>query len=127
MFSRRRLLTLRHILASILDRVAETCTKLSRALYLPLNEQRVNPWLAVQGDRTLRLNYELTDKDTVFDLGGYEGQWASDIFAMYGCSIHIFEPVPQFAEGISKRFARNRRVFVHRFGLSDKDQAVKIY
>jgi hypothetical protein len=39
----------------------------------------------------------------VFDVGGYEGQWSSDIFSKYVCHIHIFEPVPEYAEQIASR------------------------
>ena len=41
---------------------------------------RVAPWLADNGDKTYRLDYNLNENSVVFDLGGYEGQWASDIF-----------------------------------------------
>jgi len=54
-------------------------------------------------------------------VGGFEGQWASDIVAMYGCRIHIFEPIPEFAEGIERRFARNPLITVHPVGLSSQD------
>jgi hypothetical protein len=39
----------------------------------------------------------------VFDVGGYEGQWSSDIFSKYVCHIHIFEPVPEYADQIASR------------------------
>lgn len=59
----------------------------------------------------------------MFDLGGYEGQWSSDIFAMYGCTIHVFEPVPQYADIIARRFSQNRKVHLHRFGLSNETRS----
>lgn len=70
-------------------------------------------WLAVSGDKTLRLDYPLDRHAVVFDVGGFEGQWASDIFSRYVCRIHVFEPVPKFAEGIAKRFVGNDRIKVH--------------
>jgi len=88
---------------------------------------RLMPWLRLQGDKTLRLTYDLNPTSLVFDLGGYEGQWASDIFAMYGCTIHVFEPVEVFAQKIETRFARNKRISVHRFGLSSKTEKVRLY
>jgi FkbM family methyltransferase len=81
-------------------------------------------WRAVRGDQTLRLDYDLSRDSTVLDVGGFEGQWCSDIVAMYGCRVHVFEPVPEYAERIRRRFARNPRVTVHQFGLSSKDQTV---
>jgi hypothetical protein len=40
------------------------------------------------------LEYDLNADSVCIDIGGYEGQWASDIFGRYGCTIHVFEPVP---------------------------------
>jgi FkbM family methyltransferase len=84
----------------------------------PPQELRVRPWRAADGDRTLRLDYDLDAGSTVLDLGGYQGQWASDIFARYGCTIHVFEPVPAYAAAIRRRFARNPRIHVHECGLA---------
>jgi len=92
----------------------------SARLYLSPHAIRTGQWWSIDGDKTLRLAYDLTPDSLVFDLGGYEGQWASDIFAMYGCLIHIFEPVPSYAEKISQRFARNPRIQTHPFGLAAK-------
>jgi len=83
-------------------------------------------WFAINGDKTLRLNYDLDQESLVFDLGGYKGQWASDIFAKYCCTIHCFEPVEGFAKNIETRFAKNEKIFVHHFGLSNADKKVKI-
>lgn len=67
---------------------------------------------------SLRLNYELDEKSVVFDVGGYEGQWASDIFSKYLCTIHIFEPVSTFADNIQMRFKKNPKIILHKFGLA---------
>lgn len=88
--------------------------------------QKAAKWFADEGDYTLRLNYPLGENSLVFDLGGYRGQWSSDIFAKYSCQIHVFEPVDEFAEAIKVRFARNQKIFVHQFGLADRNQIVKI-
>lgn len=90
-------------------------------------EQTLEQWRKDKGDKTLRLEYDLGPNSVVFDLGGYEGQWASDLFARYCCIIHIFEPVPEFAARIEKRFERNKSIVIHRFGLSDETKVVKIY
>jgi FkbM family methyltransferase len=75
-------------------------------------------WKKAEGDKTLRLNYDLNDSSIVFDLGGYEGQWASDIFARYCCHVFIFEPVGRFADRIEQRFVNNTKMHLHRFGLA---------
>ena len=60
----------------------------------------------------------------MFDVGGFEGQWASDIVAMYGCRVYVFEPIEDYAERIERRFARNPLVSVHEVGLSARDETV---
>lgn len=69
----------------------------------------------------MRLDYPLNQNAVVFDVGGFEGQWASDIFARYLCSVHVFEPVPSFAEHILHRFARNDRIKVHCTALGSSE------
>jgi FkbM family methyltransferase len=86
------------------------------ALSAPTPEHRA--WREIDGDHTLRLEYDLTPESVVFDVGGFHGQWASDVVAMYGCRIHVFEPVPAYAESIERRFARNSLVTVHPYGLA---------
>lgn len=89
-------------------------------------EKAVEVWNLADGDRTLRLTYPLTKEGTVFDVGGYEGQWASDLFSKYQPIIHIFEPVAQFAKNITERFKENEKITVHNFGLSDKTEVSEI-
>ena len=76
-------------------------------------------WIRDQGDKTLRLDYDINADSIVFDIGGYEGQWASDIFSKYCCRILVFEPVTEYSKNIQERFRKNDRVQVHPFGLSD--------
>ena len=91
--------------------------------------RRVAPWFAIDGDRTLRLEYDLGPSSTVLDVGGYEGQWASDIFGRYACTVHVFEPVPAFADRIAARFAANPRVVPHPYGLagSSRDAYIALH
>jgi len=74
----------------------------------------------------MRFDYDLNESSLVLDLGGYEGQWASDIFSMYGCRIVVFEPVKEFAEAIQKRFGRNPRIRVLPFGLGGRTRMERI-
>lgn len=101
-----------------------TCT--SRRLQQSSERQIVQRWFEDQGDRTLRLDYPLDAGSLVFDVGGYEGQWASDVFSMYCCTIHIFEPVSEFADRIQQRFSNNDRIHVHRFGLLNENRVLRI-
>ncbi|HKN46969.1 MAG TPA: FkbM family methyltransferase [Candidatus Polarisedimenticolia bacterium] len=108
---------MRRLLSRLASRAGAACFRLARAAYRSPAERRVEPWIRDRGDRTLRLDYDLDESSLVFDLGGYEGQWASDIFGRYACAIRIFEPVPEFADRIAERFRKNRKITVHRFGL----------
>lgn len=94
-------------------------------------ERRQNPaiarWFSDNGDKTLRLYYNDLHRDSlVFDVGGYEGQWTSDIYSMYRCKVHIFEPVEQFANSIRRRFFKNPDIVVHQFGFSDRNFTTKL-
>jgi FkbM family methyltransferase len=89
-------------------------------------ENRVVPWFNARGDQTFRLDYDLSSSSTVIDLGGYEGQWASDIFSRYLCTIHIFEPVAEFADLIEQRFAANDRIILHRTAVGGRESAASI-
>jgi FkbM family methyltransferase len=84
--------------------------------------KEIREWRKIEGDKNLRLNYDLNENSIVFDVGGYEGQWASDIYAKYNCTIHVFEPITEYAENIKNRFAKNPKIIVHKFGLSDKSE-----
>lgn len=85
-------------------------------------------WKAADGDRTLRLDYALQPHDVVFDFGGYEGQWASDLYAMHRCRICVFEPVADYAARIEARFRRNDdiRVFPIGLGASSRPETIHV-
>jgi len=107
---------------------------ISRKIYLAPAEppvvdkqaKRVIPWRKVDGDKTLRLEYELTEKSVVMDLGGYEGQWASDIFSKYGCTIYVFEPCARFYNEIADRFVNNNKIEAFNFGLGVIKEQVQL-
>jgi FkbM family methyltransferase len=83
---------------------------------------RVETWNNSQMGRSLRLDYDLTERSVVFDLGGFRGDWAYDIFSRYGCSIHIFEPVPDFFHMIKARFKGNKKIVIRKYGLGSEDK-----
>jgi len=87
----------------------------------------VQKWNSINGERTLRITYELNKKSIVFDIGGYEGQWASDIFSKYQSEICVFEPIKEFYENISERFSKNKKIRVFPFGLGSNNQKTEIY
>jgi FkbM family methyltransferase len=94
----------------------------------PLTEQQIAHarWVACNGDQTLRQEYALSPGEVVVDLGGYHGQWASDIYARYRTRVFVFEPVPQFAEMIRKRFRSNADIQVVEAAVGATDGRMQI-
>jgi FkbM family methyltransferase len=81
-------------------------------------------WLKADGDRTLRVDYPLDQDSIVVDVGGYRGDWASDIFSRYCCRIHIVEPLPGFVETLRTRFQGNPSVEIHALALGAEESLV---
>ena len=121
----------RKVIGGGLKKVGGWLVGLSGVISPSLSAERakvIDEWWAQNGDKTHRLDYPLKEDSLVFDLGGYEGQWASDIFARYQCNIHIFEPVKEYFENIEKRFKENDRIVAHDIGLGSKtkDETITI-
>ena len=97
--------------------------------YFDSEQKKVlHSWISVKGDEKLRLNYgDLNEKSIVFDVGGYKGQWASDIFSKYLCTIYVFELVKEFADLIKSKFSKNKKIIVNDFGLGNKTEEKIIY
>ncbi|CAD7803923.1 hypothetical protein CHRY9390_01150 [Chryseobacterium aquaeductus] len=85
-----------------------------------IQAERCFSWFAAKGDETLRLDYELDENSTVFDIGGYKGEFARDIFCKYQSNIYVFEPLKEFYEICVKRFIKNKKIHCYNFGLADK-------
>src|SRR5689334_20963835 len=90
-------------------------------------DRELTRWSQNDGERTHRLDYDLDERSLVLDVGGYQGQWASDIYAMYQPTIHIFEPVKAFADDLRNRFARNPKITVHALGLAPSAGTADLY
>ena len=82
-------------------------------------------------------DYPLSSRSIVFDVGGYKGQWTADLLDRYNFTcehcgskidptVHIFEPISQFAQYCSERFKDYPRVKIHNFGLSNTDKSAQI-
>ncbi len=79
------------------------------------------------GDALLTGDLPVASSDTVLDVGGYQGNWTSEMLSRYGCRSVIFEPVPEFAASIRRRFHSNDRVQVFEAGLAAQDTTVDMY
>jgi FkbM family methyltransferase len=83
-------------------------------------------WVRDNGDQTLRLSYPLSTTSVVFDVGGYNGDFAQAIYERYGCIVYLFEPVPEFFKRCVDRFSGNPNIICLNFGLSDADSLMYI-
>ncbi|MGY3211139.1 hypothetical protein [Mucilaginibacter sp. HD30] len=50
-----------------------------------IHDREVARCFADGGDEMFRYTFDLTSESLVIDLGGYLGQWASDIYTRYNC------------------------------------------
>lgn len=107
--------------------MASVLSKVLNKIFPNKQARRVKPWVAAKGDKTLRLNYDLDKTSIVFDLGGYEGQWASDIFSKYLSRVYVFEPYKEYAGRIRDRFKGNSNIEVFDFGLGKSDQKMMLF
>lgn len=116
---------MRNLFSVILSKIGGLFKYLSNKVYKsPLKKQK-GLFVKQIGSSTKKLSF-LTENSIVFDVGGYEGQWASDIYGMYSCNILIFEPVLDFAAKIKDRFEKNQKIKVNQFGLGDKTETTLI-
>ncbi|MET0634854.1 MAG: FkbM family methyltransferase [Chitinophagaceae bacterium] len=84
--------------------------------------REVEKWYREDPRGLKRSEFEfLTPESIVFDLGGYLGEWTSNLYSRYNCKIHIFEPVKEYADIIAHRFSHNKRITVVQAGLASAD------
>ena len=117
---------MKKLLRRLFDKAGQVSLSIGRRISPIPVETRVIPWFRDKGDSTHRLQYDLNASSIVLDLGGYEGQWASDIYSRYCCTVHVFEPVQAYADNIQRRFAKNARIKVHPFGLGSANAEIEI-
>lgn len=86
------------------------------------NSVEITKWFADNGDNTHNINYNLTDKSVVMDLGGYTGVWAQQMIDKYNPNVYILEPVTNFYEGMVNRFSNNSKVHLMNVGIGTEDK-----
>ena len=91
-----------------------------------IQRERCKSWFIAKGDKTLRLDYDLNKDSVVFDLGGYKGDFAENIYKKYAPNIYIFEPVKSFYSIIKKKFETIEKVKPYHYGLADVDKQLHI-
>ena len=102
--------------------------RLRQSIFPTDRDRELERWWADGGDEGLRYDYNLKSDSLVIDLGGYKGQWASDMYARYNCRVLVFEPVKSFADNIERRFKNNPRieVFCLALGKSRRQEIIAV-
>ena len=103
----------------IKERIYFFLKKTRMFLFPTLHHKEVIRYFKDGGDDRFRFDFDLDKEAIVIDLGGYKGQWASDIFAKYLCRILVFEPVASFSDKIADRFKANSKIEVFCLALGD--------
>jgi FkbM family methyltransferase len=77
------------------------------------------------GNSLLYKNLYLNDGSISWDVGGYHGDWSSEIMVRYGSNIEIFEPAPDYYNICKIKFNENKKVSIHPFGLSNSTKKME--
>lgn len=81
----------------------------------------VQNWLDIDGDNTLALDWDLTENSHVWEIGGYVGRWAQQIWDKFHCHIDIFEPQLWAVETLNQKFLGIDKIRIHPYGLLPED------
>ena len=84
-------------------------------------------FLSDSADEDIVLQADLNADSLVWDVGGFNGQWAENIFNRYGCHIWIFEPNPKMLKPLNKKFAGNEKVKIFPVALGDSNKRLKFF
>lgn len=83
---------------------------------ISLNENSLAAWQEQRLEH-IRYEYELTPDSRVIDLGAYQGEWANEIFARYGCKIVAVEPT-EYILGFKNGIYVNKAASTHKGKMS---------
>ena len=88
-------------------------------------EKNVISFRKNNGER-LRYSYTFDKQDIVFDIGGFRGEFAEQIYRSSPCKIFVFEPVLEHFNFLTEKFAGNLDIRLFNFGLDAKNQKIEI-
>jgi FkbM family methyltransferase len=117
--------TIKSFIGSIFAKIGYFFATISNVLLMNERQKIKANFLEDERRNNIRETYNLNSESIVIDVGGYIGDWTSDIYSRYCCKIHIFEPINQYVEVLKKRFAKNTNITIHELGLSDHDGSVE--
>lgn len=106
--------------------IKRTINRLRIKFFPTIQDRELLRWQLDAGDKEQRFAYPLNSESNVIDLGGYDGQWASDLFSRYLSNIYVFEAIPDFAGIISRRFSRNSKISTYPFAIGKESRVDRI-
>lgn len=86
--------------------------------------QNLTNWFERDGDNTLALDWPVDALSLVWEIGGYEGRWTSQMLDKYKCYMEVFEPQDWAFEKLKARFEEEPSVLLHPYGLWIQDEAM---
>lgn len=78
---------------------------------ITLNPESLAIWQEQRLER-IRYEYDLNPESIVIDLGAYQGEWANEIHARYGCQVTVVEPT-EYIMGFKKGTIINMAAGTH--------------
>lgn len=100
--------------------------KMTRSLDQILDEMVEQVYWDKHTEHEFTLEYPLTEKSVVMDIGGFRGTWAADLNGRYHPKMTVFEPSKEYSNHCKKRFANDKNVTVFNFGFSDKNELLTL-
>jgi FkbM family methyltransferase len=89
------------------------------------HNRRSMRWLKSNySDPFIRLDWNLTEKSIVFDVGAYRGDWTNFIFAQSLATVHAFDPV--YGPTLLQHFKNVPKIHVHPYGLGGETRSAPI-
>lgn len=83
-------------------------------------------WHKDKCEKILRYEYDLDENSIIMDVGAYEGDFASEMFARYRPIIYVFEPVSIYIKQLHARFEKNTCIHIIPLGLGAKSDTTTI-
>lgn len=80
-------------------------------------KRMVKQFYAAHGRGTPERFEGLEPGDIALDVGGYKGDWAERMTALYGVTVHAFEPHPRFIQHLQNRFAAREDITVQGYAM----------
>lgn len=101
--------------------MASLLSKVRTKLLPNIGERRAAQFYREQGAGRL-IEFDLSPADTVAEIGGFTGDWASDMATRYNCRVVTTEPIKVFADEMLRRFAGNPKVAVQQIGVGNSNR-----